>query len=217
MTTEAQLDQWLATDAALPLLLTAPQPAPLAEALLHIRNSVTEYHELIPTKTTITVKEVRETLATVQTTSWNGTRIVAIPQAELLGPEAANALLKTLEEGQRFSRFVLATRWPQRLLTTIRSRCQRMWVGAHSAPSATTTPLAPRLELLVSASKEQDLDDELLGDLEQTLLQAARHTPTPQVKNALMRLRDYYRIRALKGNVKLAKDVLIASLPDSDV
>ena len=41
-------------------------------------------------------------------------------------PEAANALLKTLEEPRSHVHFVLTSERPERLLSTIRSRCQRL-------------------------------------------------------------------------------------------
>ncbi|MDB4990843.1 MAG: polymerase delta prime subunit [Myxococcaceae bacterium] len=44
-------------------------------------------------------------------------------------PEAANALLKTLEEPRRGVTFVLLSDRPQQLLQTIRSRCQRVRFG----------------------------------------------------------------------------------------
>jgi DNA polymerase III subunit delta' len=45
-------------------------------------------------------------------------------------PEAANALLKTLEEPRPKVCFVLLAERPERLLVTIRSRCQRLRFGA---------------------------------------------------------------------------------------
>ncbi|HEY6881752.1 MAG TPA: DNA polymerase III subunit [Polyangiales bacterium] len=45
-------------------------------------------------------------------------------------PEAANALLKTLEEPRPNITFVLLAEKPDRLLRTIRSRCQRLRFGA---------------------------------------------------------------------------------------
>jgi len=45
-------------------------------------------------------------------------------------PEAANALLKTLEEPRRGVTFVLLSERPRQLLSTIRSRCQRVRFGA---------------------------------------------------------------------------------------
>lgn len=49
---------------------------------------------------------------------------VILEDAELLGEEAANALLKTLEEPWPGVVFVLVTGKPQLLIETIRSRCQ---------------------------------------------------------------------------------------------
>ena len=52
---------------------------------------------------------------------------VSFPAAH---PEAANALLKTLEEPRPRVTFVLLAERPERLLVTIRSRCQRVRFGA---------------------------------------------------------------------------------------
>ncbi|MFT7583037.1 MAG: DNA polymerase-3 subunit delta' [Myxococcota bacterium] len=59
-------------------------------------------------------------------------RFVVLDPADALGPEAANAILKTLEEPPSTTRFVLVTSRPAALLTTIRSRCQRLGFGRLS-------------------------------------------------------------------------------------
>lgn len=51
-------------------------------------------------------------------------RVVIIDQAQLLNPQAANALLKTLEEPPEKTHFLLLTPEAGGLLPTIRSRCQ---------------------------------------------------------------------------------------------
>lgn len=51
-------------------------------------------------------------------------RVFIVDQAECLTEEAANSILKTLEEPPDSSRIVLVTAFPLRLLETIRSRCQ---------------------------------------------------------------------------------------------
>jgi DNA polymerase-3 subunit delta' len=55
---------------------------------------------------------------------------VVFPQADVSfpvqHPEAANALLKTLEEPRKNLHFILLSERPDRLLPTIRSRCQRL-------------------------------------------------------------------------------------------
>ncbi|MDA2933311.1 DNA polymerase III subunit delta' [Acidobacteria bacterium AH-259-D05] len=53
-------------------------------------------------------------------------RFFIIDQAETMTDEAANSILKTLEEPPESSRIVLISAFPYRLLSTIRSRCQSL-------------------------------------------------------------------------------------------
>ena len=53
-------------------------------------------------------------------------RIFCIPNAENLTPQAANALLKVLEEPPRNWLFILTVQHPSMLLPTITSRCQKI-------------------------------------------------------------------------------------------
>ncbi len=53
-------------------------------------------------------------------------RVVVIDGADRFSEEAANALLKTLEEPPPAIIFLLVTSYPARLLATIHSRCQRV-------------------------------------------------------------------------------------------
>jgi DNA polymerase III subunit delta' len=53
-------------------------------------------------------------------------RIFLVEEAGALAGPAANALLKTLEEPPARTHFVLGTTAPEKLLPTIRSRCQRV-------------------------------------------------------------------------------------------
>ena len=96
----------------------------------------------------IRVDRVREALAFSAGRPYESARRVArILRADLLGIEAENALLKSLEEpGERF-RWILTTSRPELLLSTIRSRCtpaalpapslaarQRAWVARGFSP-----------------------------------------------------------------------------------
>ena len=56
-------------------------------------------------------------------------RTVVIEPADAMNVEAANALLKTLEEPPSSTRFILITSRPDALLSTIRSRCQAIHFG----------------------------------------------------------------------------------------
>jgi DNA polymerase-3 subunit delta' len=75
----------------------------------------------------ITVAQIRELADFVNlTTHRNGLRIILVHPAEAMNVHAANALLKTLEEPPPGTLFILVTHQPQRLLPTVRSRCQKI-------------------------------------------------------------------------------------------
>ncbi|MYB36839.1 MAG: AAA family ATPase [Gammaproteobacteria bacterium] len=63
-------------------------------------------------------------------------KLVVIDEAERMNPNAANALLKSLEEPPADSFVVLVTSASERLLPTVRSRCQSILVQAPSAQQA---------------------------------------------------------------------------------
>ncbi|KQQ72578.1 DNA polymerase III subunit delta' [Rhizobium sp. Leaf321] len=76
-------------------------------------------------KTAITVDEVRKAGHFFSQTSGTGNwRIVIIDAADDLNRNAANAILKILEEPPRRALFLVLSHAPGRLLPTIRSRCQ---------------------------------------------------------------------------------------------
>lgn len=73
----------------------------------------------------IRVEAVRTAIGFATTTSARGQgKVLVLHPAERMNPIAANAFLKTLEEPAGRARFLLCTSAPDRLLPTIRSRCQ---------------------------------------------------------------------------------------------
>lgn len=75
----------------------------------------------------IKVDGVRAGLAALTTTSGaGGWRVVIVDAADDLNANAANALLKSLEEPPQRTLFLLVAHAPSRLLPTIRSRCRRL-------------------------------------------------------------------------------------------
>ncbi|MDA2928857.1 DNA polymerase III subunit delta' [Acidobacteria bacterium AH-259-O06] len=78
-----------------------------------------------PQKHFIRIDAMRELNREVQFRPFEGRlRLFIIDQAETMTHEAANSILKTLEEPPETSRIVLVSAFPHRLLPTIRSRCQ---------------------------------------------------------------------------------------------
>ncbi len=65
-------------------------------------------------------------------------RVVIVDQAEALGTDAQDALLKSLEEPPAASLFILVTARPETLLPTVRSRCQNLRFGVLSAGEITS-------------------------------------------------------------------------------
>jgi DNA polymerase-3 subunit delta' len=68
-------------------------------------------------------------------------RFFLIEEAAELQPAAANTLLKTLEEPPASTRFILGTAAPDKLLPTIRSRCQK--VGFAALPESLRAKIDP--------------------------------------------------------------------------
>jgi len=85
----------------------------------------------------IRVEQIRELCDELTLTAYAGGASVAIiSPADAMNANAANALLKTLEEPRAGVTLVLVTSTPSRLPATIRSRCQRLTVTAPTRPQS---------------------------------------------------------------------------------
>jgi DNA polymerase-3 subunit delta' len=73
----------------------------------------------------------RETRFGPRTGSWF---VIVVEGAETMTPDAANSLLKTLEEPPRGMVFVLLTTAPQKILPTVLSRCQQIFLQPLMEP-----------------------------------------------------------------------------------
>jgi DNA polymerase-3 subunit delta' len=78
-------------------------------------------------RTVITVDETRETISFFgSTAAVDGWRVCIVDTVDELNPNAANALLKVLEEPPQRSLFLLVSHAPARALPTILSRCRKL-------------------------------------------------------------------------------------------
>src|SRR5688572_29292482 len=85
-------------------------------------------------KAAIGIDQIRDAIhALTLTAHRGGGKVVVIEPAELLTTEAANALLKTLEEPTPNSYLLLLSQQPRRLPATVRSRCQHLLLQPPSA------------------------------------------------------------------------------------
>ena len=137
-----------------------------------------------PQKTTkiISVRQARELILEIQVHPFRAKkRVVIIDPADAMRVEAANALLKTLEEPPTSTMFVLICDFATQLLPTIRSRSQRVrfqplsrdelqeWLGdqPHDSTSLSVLPLSEgtcggALQLLNQQEQWLQLRDEFL-------------------------------------------------------
>lgn len=128
---------------------------------------------------TIKVDQIRALNGFIGSTAQQGGyRVVIINPAEQMNANAANALLKALEEPGKQTLFMLVTHAYGQLVPTIRSRCQQLNLGipdaglAHSWLQQEGHIEAERAELLLSitgGAPLQALNMSLDGSLEQRL------------------------------------------------
>ncbi|MBC1011924.1 DNA polymerase III subunit delta' [Escherichia coli] len=100
-----------------------------------------DYYTLAPEKgkNTLGIDAVREVTEKLnEHARLGGAKVVWVTDAALLTDAAANALLKTLEEPPAETWFFLATREPERLLATLRSRCRLHYLAPPPEQYAVT-------------------------------------------------------------------------------
>ncbi len=90
-----------------------------------------------PDRRTLKIDQIRETTRALTLTGLSGpAKVVILEPADAMTTEAANALLKTLEEPTAHTYLLLVTHQPGRLPATIRSRCQSLPVRRPSRAEA---------------------------------------------------------------------------------
>jgi hypothetical protein len=140
----------------------------------------------------IRVDRIREALAFGAGRPYESARrVILVPRADMLGLEAANALLKSLEEPGAHLHWILTTTRPEALLATIRSRCA---AAALARPST-----ADRAALW----RERGFSAEEATDLAQLATGQDEAAPDPAALSALR----------LKIGAALEAGLVEASLP----
>jgi DNA polymerase-3 subunit delta' len=113
-------------------------------------------------RTVITVDETRETISFFgSTAAVEGWRVCIVDTVDELNPNAANALLKILEEPPQQSLFLLISHAPRRVLATIQSRCRKLSLRPLSqadviraaAQASGTDPADPELREAAAAAE----------------------------------------------------------------
>jgi DNA polymerase III subunit delta' len=90
-------------------------------------------------RASIKIDVIREVLEATGYRPFEGKlRVILIREADTLGTEAQNSLLKSLEEPPPGTMFILTTAVPGVLLPTVRSRCMRLRFGRLTAAEVTS-------------------------------------------------------------------------------
>lgn len=138
-----------------------------------------------------------------------GPKVIVIHPVEMLNVNAANALLKSLEEPPPRTQFLLVTHRPQQVLPTIKSRCRQValpapdagtagaWLASHGvrdpALALAHTGNAPLLALELNDSeywgtRAAFLRQLIAADLDPLMMaEAIRDFPIPQVVSWLQK------------------------------
>ncbi|MEO6078009.1 MAG: hypothetical protein ABIP54_04435 [Candidatus Andersenbacteria bacterium] len=167
-------------------------------------------------KNNITVKDISGLKTILATRPQSGKRLVCIPHAEQLLPEAANMLLKTLEESGTTTRFLLGSPAKRSVLATIRSRCIIVPISSQEILEDKNVSVTDLLKKYSTIRPTGAYTEEELIDIAQ-LLHAYTNQYGSNVQLAKMatRLKEYYKTANIPGgNIKLASDILLASLSE---
>lgn len=107
---------------------------------------------------TIAVAEAKAMLSDLSMSALEGGyRAVLIYLPEKMNQEAANRLLKVIEEPPEKTQFLLVTHAPEKVLQTISSRCQRIHVSISGHVGRAEYPEPERLSELLEAVASKDL------------------------------------------------------------
>ncbi len=164
-------------------------------AVLHLTRPVNDKAKGF--KSVITVDEVRRVSRFLAMTAHDGShRIVIVDPAEDMNANAANALLKNLEEPPRRTLFVLIGHSPGRLLPTIRSRCQVMLF--HPLPPAELAAAVEGAGLPIAAATAAAVAERAAGSPREAIL--LTHYGGLEISEALDALVGGERINLAKAH-----------------
>ncbi len=138
-----------------------------------IRTDHADVAMVVPPKRVLKVGQMRAIEREANYRPFEGkARVFLIDDADKLNDEAANAILKTLEEPPATSHLILITSRPAMLLETIRSRCQMVrfaplsiaemeeYLASSKTAKASETPLRARLAGgSIGRALKSDLED----------------------------------------------------------
>lgn len=202
---------------------THPDLRTVLPAALRVQLGWIDEEDFIPPKgdakpsREIRIDQVRLAIAWSQQTSARGRgKVMLLHPADAVNAVSANALLKTLEEPPGAVRLLLTSTDPERLLPTVRSRCQRLpltlpdtaqalaWLQAHGVADAEPLlALAGGSPLEALAWAQEGLAGAALVALPRRVAagdtSALAGQPIPRVVELLMKLAHDAQVLAVGG------------------
>lgn len=166
---------------------------------------------LQPEKGSIKVDEASQVIDFLRLRPWAGNQVVIIKEAHLLTSQAANSLLKSLEEPPPQTYFFIGSTQSRQVIPTIRSRSQRVFISGSPAkvsPGLGTEAFALILAGDLVGAQEKILEAVgdrtdlllLISSIEKILLQkfgealaAGQSSATEQMSRALGLIQSSYQ------------------------
>jgi DNA polymerase-3 subunit delta' len=149
-------------------------------------------HWLKPEKNQMKIELARDLIEKLSLQSWTGRRVVVIEDAHLLNPQAANALLKSIEEPPAETYFILTANSKDQVLRTIRSRCQILSLTGVPVDLMRQKLSAPEWVLRASLGRF-DRAEELMDKSEVQLRQTAMKYVNSILSGERIYLSDVFR------------------------
>jgi len=142
-----------------------------------------DFCNLKPQGSTIKIEQIRGIQARLSLTSFEGNfRVIVLDEADKMTDEAANSLLKLLEEPPQSTVFILLTAMPAAILPTILSRCVEVRF----------------LSLLPATIKKLLLEQGLTDDAAERLANTAKGSISHALNQAASLEADFSRQKAIK-------------------
>lgn len=97
-----------------------------------------DLHQVVSDKAQIGIDLIRQAIERLnKTAQLSGNKVLTIANADRMTESAANSLLKTLEEPSANTFLIMSSSYPERLLPTILSRCEKIMVQTPSLEMST--------------------------------------------------------------------------------
>jgi replication-associated recombination protein RarA len=158
-----------------------------------------DFIHVAPDPKTIRLQAVQQAIGRSQTSPlWSPAIVVWIDQVTAMTPEAENSLLKSLEEPHQALQYILTTDRADRVLPTVRSRCQVLFLNRMAAE---TEPF----EMEQLSDRSRDLASVLISAGE-SVRAAFMREPNPRLFALFQILFDVHQRLEHNSNQELARE-----------